>query len=186
MRIDVRQPDRKRIGRITIDPALRPTRARIEDGEVDREVFLEWEAATDDAGRLRRCVVCGCRDLYAVRTFPQLTGFVVVLAFAGAVIGLLGYTTNPIVLAALIVVLLLDIGSLVFSRHRLVCYQCRSTYSDVEIARHHRPWDRTVGQKYPPPAAALVDDAAMAPEAEPSSRVARPAPVAREAGAHVL
>jgi len=146
MRIEARDEHRKRIGRIEVDPAARPTRATTQDG--NREVFLTWEAAVDDAGRLRRCLVCGCRDLYSIRTFPQLTGFVVVLAFAGAVVGIFGFATNPWVLTALVVVLILDIGSLIFSRHRLVCYRCRSTYSDVEIARHHQPWDRETDEKY--------------------------------------
>lgn len=146
MRIEVRQPDRTHLGRIDVDPATRPTRARTRTN--DREVFLEWEAAIDDAGRLRSCLVCGCRDLYRVRTFPQLTGFVVVLAFAGAVVNLLVYSTNPLVLGALVVVLLLDIASLIFSRHFLVCYRCGSQFSDIEIARHHERWDRAKAQRY--------------------------------------
>lgn len=148
MRVDVRQPDRTRVGRLEVDPAARPTRARTID--TDREVFLEWEAATDDAGRLRRCVVCGCRDLYSVRTFPQLTGFVVVLAFAGAALGILGggLAENPLVLAALVIVLVLDVASLVFRRFRLVCYQCRTSYREIEVARQHRPWDRAVAARH--------------------------------------
>lgn len=146
MRIEIRQENRKRIGRVEVDSSARPTRAQTLDGE--HEVFLEWEAALDDSNRLRRCVVCGCRDLYVVRTFPQLTGFVVVLAFAGAAVGILGLAENPLVLAALVVVLILDIASLVFSRRKLVCYHCRSTYSDVEIARHLRSWDIEIANKF--------------------------------------
>jgi hypothetical protein len=146
MRVELRDEARRRIGRIEVDPAERPTRVRIEGGE--RDVFLTWDSAVDDSGRLRRCVACGCPDLYKVRAFPPLTGFVVVLAFAGAVIGVLGFATNPVVFGALIGVLVLDIASLVFARYRLVCHRCGSTYSSLEIARHHRPWDRAVAERY--------------------------------------
>ena len=161
MRIDVRDPETgHKIGRIEVAPGQRPTRARIgaenperPDAE-PREIFLEWEAAIDDAGRLRRCLVCGCRDLYASRAFPQVTGFVVVLAFAGAAVGISGLANQyPVLYAVLVLVLVLDIASLLFSRKRLVCYRCRSVYSDLEIARHHQQWDRTVAEKHatPPP-----------------------------------
>lgn len=146
MRIEVRDDERQRIGWVEVDPAARPT--RVEIPETDKETFLQWDAAVDDAGRLRRCVVCGCQDLYVQRMFPQLTGFVVVLAFAGAAIGILGLAENPLVLAALVIVLVLDIASFAFRRHRLVCYRCRSSYADVEIARHLKPWDRAVAERY--------------------------------------
>jgi hypothetical protein len=148
MRVDVRDLERKKIGRIEIDPAQRPARARIEDG--DRDIFLEWEAATDDAGRLRSCIVCGGRDLYRVRIFPQLTWFVVVLAFAGAAVGVLArsFAQDPWVLAALAVVLVLDIASLIFSGYRLVCYRCGSSYSKLEIARQHQGWNRAVAERH--------------------------------------
>jgi hypothetical protein len=150
MRVDVRDPDTaERLGRVEVDPVQRPTRAPI--AGTDREVFLDWDAAIDDAGRLRRCIVCGCRDLYSARIFPQVTGFVVVLAFAGAAVGIFGregFATNPVVLGALVLVLLLDVASLIFRTYRLVCYRCRSTYSDLEIARHHQRWDRAIAEKY--------------------------------------
>lgn len=142
----MRDEDRQRLGRIDVDPAARSTRVQIPDS--DREVFLQWDAAVDDAGRLRRCVVCGCPDLYVQRMFPQLTGFVVVLAFAGAAIGILGLAENPLVLAALVIVLILDVASFAFRRHRLVCYRCRSSYSNVEISRHLKPWDRAVAERH--------------------------------------
>lgn len=131
-----------------IDPAQRPARARTQRD--DRDVFLQWEAATDDSGRLRSCLVCGCRDLYRIRIFPQLTWFVVVLAFAGAAVGVLArsFAQDPWVLAALAVVLVLDVASLLFSGYRLVCYRCGSAYSKLEIARQHQGWNRAVAERY--------------------------------------
>jgi hypothetical protein len=153
MRIELRdQQQQRRIGRIDVDPAQRPTRVSVVDsanGSV-REQFLNWEAAVDDAGRLRRCVACGCTELYREKAFPQITGIIVVLAFAGAVIGLLGFVTPP-VLGLMIVVLVVDTGILLFSRQRLVCYRCRSSYHGLPIARYHRYWDRATSERYPQP-----------------------------------
>jgi len=150
MRIDARDEHGERIGRLEVDPAARPSRARTSD-TTDREVFLEWEAALDDGGHLRRCLVCGCRDLYVSRMFPQVTGFVVVMAFAAAAVGIFGsggIARNPVVLTALIVVLVLDIASLIFRKYRLVCYRCRSTFSEIDLARFHRAWDRSIAEKH--------------------------------------
>ena len=132
-----------------VDPAERPTRAPV--AETDREVFLDWDTALDDAGHLRRCVVCGCHDLFRSKAFPQITVFVVVLAFAGAVIGALGLVAmTPPILITMIAVLLADIGILLLSRQRLTCHRCRSSYHDLQIARYHRRWDRAVAERHTP------------------------------------
>jgi hypothetical protein len=163
--IDLRDTDRKRIGRITVDPALRPTRVSL-IGD-DREVFLTWETALDDAGQLRRCVACGCNDVFREKAFPQVTGFVVVLAFTGAAVGVLGFANTLPVMAVLIAVLALDVAILLFARSRIVCYQCRTSYRGLPIARYHRTWDRAIAERYPapetPPAASQVDRTPSAP-----------------------
>ena len=77
MQIDLRDRSRNRIGRIDVDPALRPTRVGLV--ESGGEVFLNWETAVDDAGHLRRCVACGCPEVFREKAFPPATGFVVAL-----------------------------------------------------------------------------------------------------------
>lgn len=129
-----------------IDPAARPTRVAV--AESDREVFLGWDGALDDAGHLRRCVACGGTGMFRTKSFPQITLFVVVLAFAGAVVAALGYAADPRVLSALVVVLVVDVAILLFSRPLLVCYRCRSTYAKLPIARYHRRWDRREAERY--------------------------------------
>jgi hypothetical protein len=165
MRIEYRDQQRKKIGRMQVDPAARPTRVPvIEPGihEPQREAFLNWEGAVDDAGRLRKCIACGCPDLFREKAFPQVTGFVVVLAFVGAVVGLMGLATNLPVMLLLTVVLVLDVAILVFSQRRLVCYQCRSSYHELEIPRYHRVWDRAVADRYPAPSREARDAGAAA------------------------
>jgi len=155
MRIELRDEYRNKIGRVEVDPALRPTRVAVVAH--DREVFLNWDTAVDDAGNLRRCVACGCSDLFQEKAFPQITGLVVVLAFAGAVVGTLRLATPPI-LFAMGIVFVFDLGILLFSRRRLVCHQCRTSYHGLPIASYHPSWDRTTADRHP---------ARSNPEAEP-------------------
>lgn len=165
MRIQLRDTSRRRVGRVTVDPTTRPTRVRLAGGE--REVFLKWDTALDDAGRLRRCVVCGCGDLFTEKAFPQVTGLVVVLAFAGFVVGALGLATTPPVLIAMAVVLVLDVAIFLFSSKRLVCYRCRTSYRRLQIARYHKAWDRPTAEKHPGPSPERPAPTAMANEASP-------------------
>lgn len=131
-----------------------------------REVFLIWEGALDDGGHLRRCVACGCPSMFRTKSFPQITVIVVILAFAGAVVAALGYAADPKVLTAMVLVLLVDVGILVFSRQLLVCYRCRSTYSNLPIARYHRRWDSRLAEKHPPDEAGSSDEEAPPTAAE--------------------
>ena len=144
MRIDLSDANRRRIGLIEVDSAQRPTRVRT--GGTDH--FLDWDTALDDGGHLRRCVACGCSDLFRAKAFPQITGFVIVLAFAGAVIGTLGFATTPPMVVAMVMVLVADVAILMFSRQRLVCHRCRSSYHGLPIARYHRSWDRAVAEHH--------------------------------------
>jgi hypothetical protein len=158
MRIELRDGNRRRIGRLEADAALRPTRVSVvpRNGAVaeQREVFLNWDTAVDDAGKIRRCIACGCSDLFREKAFPQVTGFVVILAFVGAIVGALGLATNMPVMLTMIAVLVLDIAILVFSKRRLVCYRCLTSYHELSIARYHHPWDRGTAERYPAPALA--------------------------------
>jgi hypothetical protein len=154
-----------------------------------REVFLHWETALDDAGQLRRCVACGCTDLFIEKAFPMVTGAVVALAFIGAAMGAVGLAEAPPVLVGMAIVLVLDVAILIFSRRRLVCYRCRSTYRDLPIAPYHRPWDRSVADHHPATAPTAAPPPGQAPvESSPTDEVFLPAvirtaPAATAAGA---
>jgi hypothetical protein len=76
-----------------------------------------------------------------------VTPFVALIALAGATVSLLGFATSTWILNLLIVVLVIDIGVLVFARTRLVCYRCGSIYGNLPIARYHRGWDPAVAEK---------------------------------------
>ncbi len=145
MIVDVRTTRGERLGRVEIDPTARPVRVRPELS--DRDLFLDWDGAIDDSGHLRSCVMCDQGRLYRSRTLPQVTPFVILLAFAGAILGLLGYADRPVILALLVVVLVIDIAMLLFGRTRLVCYRCRSLYNRLPIARYHKRWDPGIAER---------------------------------------
>ena len=145
MHVDVRTQDGTRLGRVKIDQATRPIRVR--PGNADRDTFLEWENAVDDAGHLRACITCGERHLYRSRSLPQVTPFVALIALAGATISLLGFANSDWVLGMLVAVLAIDVGVLLLARTRLVCYRCGSVYDDLRVAGYHRRWDPTVAER---------------------------------------
>ena len=92
-------------------------------------------------------VVCGCEHLYVRRNFPQVTPLVAALAFAFAVVVILGYAASGWVTVALILLLAADVLILVFSRRQLACYRCGAIVEGMRIARFHRHWDKAVADK---------------------------------------
>ena len=135
------------MGEVEVDPAERPSRARVTGGK--REVFLDWDIALDDAGRLRRCLSCGCTDLFREKAFPPIVAVLVVLNYAGLIAGMFGYADNPLVLAIMIALLILGLVVVIASKWRLVCYRCRSSFYDLPLARYHRSWDRSIADRHP-------------------------------------
>ncbi|MBM43898.1 MAG: hypothetical protein CMJ36_02645 [Phycisphaerae bacterium] len=144
MRILIQQPGRRATS-LDVDPQRRPTRVRT--AEDDRDVYLDWDQALDDEGRLRHCLVCG-KGIYKRKAFPQVTGFVVVLAFALALVGLLGFADDIPLLIGMTVVLLIDVGILLFAGTHLECYGCHASYRSIPIAPWHRPWDRNEAARH--------------------------------------
>ena len=146
VRILLREPDGSR-ATLNVDPAQRPP--RVQTLEETRDVFLEWDQALDDDGQLRRCLSCG-GPLYRRKALPQLTGFVIVLAFALALVGILGFADNIPLLIGMSCVLLLDIAILLFAQTYLDCYRCRSSHRRLKIASYHRPWERAFAERNRP------------------------------------
>lgn len=122
--------------------------ARSEGATNGTEVYLDWDRAVDDEGHLRRCPVCGCRELFVRKDFPQVTGFVVVVAAAVVSMVLLGVGEVTAAMAVLAAVVVVDFVVFFFTGKTLVCYRCRSEFRDLPIRRDHAGWDLAVGEKY--------------------------------------
>lgn len=145
MRVILRNLDREQLGTIELVPAETPSKVETDLGRV---VFLDWERSQDDEGHLRRCLSCGGDTLYRHRRFPQITGFIAVLALALGLGGILGLATGWPVFIAMLIVLTLDIAILFLSPETLECYRCRSSFRNLDIARYHERWDRGVAARF--------------------------------------
>ena len=130
--------EKQKKGAFEVDVDEQPTTVVVATSE--NELFLKWDSTLDDSKRIRECIVCG-GDLYKEQNFPQVTGIVIVLAFAGAVAGIIGLVTTWVMLIAMSVVLILDILILFVVKTRLSCYSCNSRFSQTNIAQYHRAWD---------------------------------------------
>lgn len=172
MRIEPRDASGRRLARIEVDERSRPARVHVPG--VPQDVFLRWEGALDDASSLRRCAICGCGELYTRKNLPQVTPFVVVLAFAGVAVALLGYSTNPIVYGLLALLLAVDVLTLALSERQVVCYACGAVYSRLRIARYLRRWDRSVAERV---AREPVDLPAVLQLSDPAARTPTPSPL---------
>ena len=137
MLVKLRQ-DGQKTDHFSVDLEERPSKIQLDQS--GDEVFLEWNSTVDDSGRLRSCIICR-GDVFRERIFPQITGIVIVLAFAGGVAGLLGLVTTWLMLIAMAIVLALDVAILLLSFTRLVCYKCGTRYSKLDIAPYHQRWD---------------------------------------------
>jgi len=152
MRIELRDSKGRRLSRVEVDERARPARVQVQapgarPPATGLDLYPRWDEALDDAAALRRCVVCGCPDLYVRKNLPQVTPFILVLAFSGVAVAALGYATNPVVNGALAALLVVDVLTLVLARRQLVCYGCGTVYHRVRIARYMRPWDRAVAER---------------------------------------
>ena len=144
MRIELRDSNGRRLSRVEIDERARPARVELPGGH---PLFPRWDEALDDSGALRRCVVCGCEQMYRRKNFPQVTPFVVVLALSGAAATILGLVQNPLILVGLAALLVLDVAVLILARTRLNCYACGAVYGNLRIARYHPQWDRAAAER---------------------------------------
>lgn len=147
MRIDIHDADQKHRFRVQVDPNDPPSVVRAPDAPHD-EAYLDWDGAVDDEGHLRRCCVCGCRELFVRRDFPQLTGFIIVVL--AAVVSLFLFASDQALLAMVVlgVVVVLDVVILLFTGRCQVCYRCRSEFRDAPIPRDQKPWQLAIGEKY--------------------------------------
>jgi hypothetical protein len=141
----LRNANRQNLGHATVEDGNTPVKICTDRGH---EVFLQWEAALDDGGQLRRCPLCGGDSLYRHRRFPQVTGFIIVLALALGLAGILGVTSGIPFLTAMLVVLGLDIAILLLSPESLQCYNCKSSFLDTPIASYHHRWDSKTASRH--------------------------------------
>ena len=165
MRISANNLDREPLGSVVVDDSIRPAQAALR--ETGQTLDLHWAGALDEQGRVRRCVVCGCREIFKRYDFPQRFGLLLVI---GAVVACVILLIRGQVLWAMGVLLgtvVVDRIVYLFTRECLVCYRCRSEFRDVKIDETHESWDLSIGEKYRPVRQA---NAAADPDRQPDTR----------------
>jgi len=94
-----------------------------------------------------RCVVCGGRELFIKKDFPQGIGLAVVVLFGAAAIYL--FTVNVMyawaVLAAAAVI---DLLIYVVIGRVTACYACRAEYRKCHLNPAHEGFDLATSEKY--------------------------------------
>lgn len=158
MRIDIQDPNRP--GRppvrveIAHDPAGQLTVAPQETSKISGDglaTHLDWDRAFDSSGYLRRCPVCGCRELFARKDFPQGLGLAVVVAAAAVALALFASGRVAWGFGVLAAVAGVDAAIYAFVPRCLVCYRCRSEFRDIPIPAGQGGWDLATGEKYRTP-----------------------------------
>ncbi len=171
MRVSVNDIHRAPLGRAAIDEKSRPASALL-DG-CGRRIDLHWEGALDEQGRLHRCPLCGCREIFKRYDFPQRLGLMLVIATAAGAVILLILWQVIWAMLLLLAAVVVDRIIYVFTGQCLVCYRCRSEFRDLVIDDSHEPWDLAIGEKYRPVRQNHSDHVNA-----PADRPATPGPIA--------
>lgn len=147
MRINLRQHPSQPAIRAEVDPrSTAPLQFQVGNDVV--EFDLNWKEAWDGQGVLRRCPVCGCRELFARRDFPQRLGLLIVIVGGVVASGFFAVKQPAWAFVALGSVALIDAVIFPFTKRCLTCYRCRSEFRGLKIPRGYPAWDLSIGEKY--------------------------------------
>ena len=111
----------------------------------------------DDVGETgpRKCLVCGCDDLWRQKDFPQRVG--VTMVALGAVLSTIAFALY-LPLTALGVLLgfaLVDLLLFTFMKDVLVCYRCHARYRDASPEDDYPRFNLETAERYRQEAARL-------------------------------
>lgn len=97
--------------------------------------------------KVDRCAVCGCKELFIRKDFPQALGFAIVVVFGLAAIY---YFRISVVIAWSILAgaILLDLLIYGFIGKVTTCYNCRAGYRKCSLNSEHEGFDLATSEKY--------------------------------------
>lgn len=147
MKITIRNRERELLFTAEVD-ARRPVTVIKDPAGRKADVALTWDAAIDDRGFLRRCPVCGCRELFVRKDFSQPVGLLIVALAAITAAILFFLRAFYTAIAALFGVAIVDAAIYLLVGKCLVCYRCRSEFRNTTIGKDHAWWDLSIGEKY--------------------------------------
>ena len=107
------------------------------------------EGANDfSCGKLNRCRICGCQDLWRQKDFPPALGLSLVAA--AAILSCLAYAWYQLLLALgiLMVAALIDMVLYAFMGDMLVCYRCGARHRQTAMNEQHPGFDLETAERY--------------------------------------
>ncbi len=148
MKITLRTKDsQQRVIIQTPDDAVPPAMIKF-PGEPSHQIALDWSGAVDDEKCLKRCPVCGCKDMYVSNSFPQITALVsIALAAVFCLVMIYHKWIIPAIVVS-VVVILVDVLIYLFKKPALICYDCQTEYRSLPISKHHGRWEQGLGERY--------------------------------------
>lgn len=122
------------------------------------QIAIPAEARSPDA--LHQCLVCGSRDLFVRKDFPQRLGVgIVVVGFIASSIAWAQYMTIT-TFAILFATALIDVVLYLFMGEALVCYRCGAQYRLVTGLDKHAGFNLETHERYRQQAARLAEHGA--------------------------
>lgn len=106
----------------------------------------EFHGRPDDA--LEQCLVCGSRDLFARKDFPQRVGLAIVVGgFVASIVTWSQYWIGA-TFAVLFATALLDLGLYLLVGDLLECYGCGAQFRAVQPSEDQGTFDLEVAERY--------------------------------------
>ena len=137
------------------------TRASLDQPEPIRCVRCQHELPVDsdalDTQRLKHCVVCGGRELYVRKDFPQRLGVAIIVVGMAAAMGAVFLHHHVIFLAILIGLAAIDAVLYSVTGNALHCYRCHSEYRGLQGLERFNPFDLEIHERHRQQQARLGD-----------------------------
>ncbi len=123
-----------------------PETTQIACSQCGRSIALA--VAPDAEGRVERCLLCGCNELYVRKDFPQRLGLtIIVLGFAVSCIPWyfgMWYTTYAVLFGTAVA----DAALYLLTGNLLQCYRCRAEYRKVAEIEGQQPFSLETHERY--------------------------------------
>jgi hypothetical protein len=104
----------------------------------------------------RRCLVCGCGDLWRQKDFPQRLGLAMV--GLGAILSTIAwaYHLPATALGVLLGFALVDLLLFTFMKDVLVCYRCQARFRDADLGEDYPRFNLETAERYRQEAARMA------------------------------
>jgi hypothetical protein len=99
-------------------------------------------------GKLCRCRICGCDDLWRQKDFPPALGLAIVAVAAISSCIAWGYYQPAVAIGCLFAAALLDMLLFLVMGDMLVCYRCGARHRQGVVDERHPKFDLETAERY--------------------------------------